>query len=328
MGYSLEPNTAPNLYSASGVQEITKSVIGDIRDFSNLKKEVEEFRPDLVLHLAAQPLVLEGYRNPRETFDINTQGTANVLQAAFEVGTVQGAVCVTTDKVYKNLENGRPFMESDSLGGTDPYSSSKVAAEAVVRSYQELATVNNGGFPKVVAARGGNIIGGGDWSKDRVVPDFVRSYLSREPLTLRSPGSVRPWQHVIELVEGYMRLLASISSGHPAIGHAYNFGPEAGDATTVSELVGRLNQVFPEVSVQVSTGVLPEAKTLTLDSSLAKKDLNWVPLWDTARSAKETAEWYRDFIMGANAADLIHSQLNCWIDERLGTGETRVRGTL
>jgi CDP-glucose 4,6-dehydratase len=288
--------------------------------------EIAKFRPDLVLHLAAQPLVLEGYRNPRETFDINSQGTANVLQAAFEAGTVQGVVCVTTDKVYMNLENGRPFKESDALGGKDPYSASKVAAEAIVSSYRELASISNRGFPKVVAARGGNIIGGGDWSQDRVVPDFVRSYLSGKPLKLRSPSSVRPWQHVLELVEGYMRLLASVSLAHPDIGHAYNFGPEAGGATTVLELVERLTKVFPEVSWEISQGDRPEAQILTLDSSLAKQDLNWAPLWDTARSVQETAEWYRDFIMGANAIDLIHSQLDSWRNERLGMGENRVRG--
>ncbi|NVL42758.1 CDP-glucose 4,6-dehydratase, partial [Pseudomonas syringae pv. actinidiae] len=211
-GYSLAPETTPSLFEELGLENDVDSVLGDICDFDKLLQAVEAFQPDLILHLAAQPLVRRSYREPVQTFMVNAQGTAHVLEAARLVKSVRGVLCVTTDKVYKNNEWAWPYRENDPLGGKDPYSASKAAAEMIIQSYGASYPFSQGLGPAIATARGGNIIGGGDWSEDRLIPDFVRAVNEGQVMTLRYPDATRPWQHVLALVHGYLVILAELLS--------------------------------------------------------------------------------------------------------------------
>jgi CDP-glucose 4,6-dehydratase len=224
-GYSLEPETTPNLFSEAEVGKLVNGKIADIRNFENLREAVVEFQPDLVLHLAAQPLVRRSYRIPRETFEVNAQGTANVLEAIRGVDSIKGVLCITTDKVYKNFETDRQYVETDELEGQDPYSASKAAAELIIASYRSSFGTAGTAFPVIAVARGGNIVGGGDWSEDRLIPDFVRAYDSNKELQIRFPSSTRPWQHVLSLVDGYLTILAGMLGPEPTkFDRAFNLG--------------------------------------------------------------------------------------------------------
>jgi CDP-glucose 4,6-dehydratase len=214
-GYSLPAETTPSLFGAAGLETLVRGTLADICDYPRLLSAMQVFRPDLVLHLAAQPLVRRSYREPLRTFEVNAQGTAHVLEAARTVGGVRGVVCVTTDKVYRNNEWPWAYRENDPLGGKDPYSASKASAEMVIQSYAASYPFSEGKGPAIATARGGNIVGGGDWSEDRLVPDFVRSVVNDAPLTLRYPEATRPWQHVLALVHGYLLLLGKLMGPEP-----------------------------------------------------------------------------------------------------------------
>lgn len=215
-GFALPPETAPALYDELNLADDVPSVLGDICDYSLLSSAIKRFQPELILHLAAQPLVRHSYREPARTFEINAQGTAHVLEAAKATASVRAVLCITTDKVYKNNEWPWPYRENDPLGGKDPYSASKAAAEIVIQSYAASYPWQEGKGPILATARGGNIVGGGDWSEDRLIPDFVRAVVSGSTLTLRYPDATRPWQHVLALVHGYLMLLAGMVSEDPA----------------------------------------------------------------------------------------------------------------
>lgn len=313
-GYALAPITNPSLFSEAGIEKIIPGKIGDIRDFNLVLNEMRAFKPDLVLHLAAQPLVLESYRNPRETFEINCQGTANVLEAARKTSSVRGVLCVTTDKVYKNLETGRRFRESDELGGKDPYSSSKAAAEMVISSYRHSFNAENDGSPWISVARGGNIIGGGDWSENRLIPDFVRAYKSSSPLVIRSPQATRPWQHVLSLVEGYLRILSGLLSEEPQrFSQPFNFGPNSEEELTVVQILEQLEIYLGSVELQTEHMPEQEAIKLSIESGLAHKVLGWKPRWTTDESVRQTALWYKSHLTGQKSAlDLCTEQINLW----------------
>jgi CDP-glucose 4,6-dehydratase len=292
-GYSLEPDTNPNLYTEANIGSLVKGVFADIRDFKTLKSEVEKFQPDLILHLAAQPLVRRSYRIPRETFEINAQGTANVLEAARLTPSVKGVLCITTDKVYKNLELDYEYVESDELGGKDPYSSSKAAAEEIIAGYRNTLRSQNIQSPIVSVARGGNIVGGGDWSEDRLVPDFIRAHKTGEPMVIRYPNSTRPWQHVISLVDGYLNILSGmLGESASDFDQAFNLGPLDAKNFTVSEVLALLSHQIPSVQIVDEKGELPEAEKLGLNSRLAIKTIGWSPRWDTRAVIEETASWY------------------------------------
>jgi len=310
-GYSLEPETAPNLYTEAKVGSIVKGTFSDVRDFDNLKSAISDFQPDLILHLAAQPLVRRGYKIPRETFEINAQGTANVLEAARLTPSVQGVLCITTDKVYKNLEIDYGYVESYELGGKDPYSASKAAAELIIFGYRESIRSQGHKSPIISVARGGNIVGGGDWSEDRLIPDYIRAYESGEQLVVRYPNSTRPWQHVLSLIEGYLQILSGMVGKSPQIFDcAFNLGPIESNQVSVVEVLELISKSLPGVEVVSEKGDLPEAGKLGLNSQLAKDTFGWNPKWNTQEVLEKTAFWYSSFLADRRLAyDLCVTQI-------------------
>lgn len=299
-GYSLEPEKPNDLYNlVDGDSLCTQSVIGDIMDLPRLQEEIKRFEPHFLFHFAAQSLVRRGYQKPAYTFSVNTQGTAEVLEAFRHLAPPCVAVMITTDKVYDNPERGLPFKEEDKLGGYDPYSASKAAAEIVIDSYRR-SFFNPADFSNhekaVAAARAGNVIGGGDNSDDRIVPDIVRSIRFDETVGLRNPKSVRPWQHVLEPLGAYLLLAAKMSENPQRFSTAYNFGPNPEDILTVEELT----QIFLDTYGMGSyrsfeeEGARHEAKLLLLDSTKAWLELGWKPILDARTAIHWTARWYAD----------------------------------
>ncbi len=319
LGYSLEPDTVPNLFNAAEVHNFVTSNTGDVRDYPSLLRSMQNFKPDLVLHLAAQPLVSRSYRYPRETFDINCQGTANVLEAVLNTQSVKGVLCVTTDKVYKNLETGRAFIENDELGGKDPYSSSKAAAELTINSYRELFRTKETA-PILSVARGGNIIGGGDWSEDRIVPDFIRAFQTNQTLKVRNFDATRPWQHVISLLDGYFSILAGmLGSDKSDFDRAFNLGPIQEAPVSVRQLLRLLQDRIPSVKLAEHGTSFAEAELLSLNSSLAQKTFNWQPLWGTKETIDKTASWYQSYLSDSSEAlELCLKQISDWSKLRAG----------
>ncbi|MDE1146815.1 MAG: CDP-glucose 4,6-dehydratase [Azospirillaceae bacterium] len=319
-GFSLPPETTPALFVETGAAADVESRFGDICDFSALEKAIHDYQPDLVLHLAAQPLVRRSYQEPMQTFMVNAQGTAHVLEAARSVKSVRGVLCVTTDKVYQNKEWDWPYRENDPLGGKDPYSASKAAAEMVIHGYAMSYPWASGQGPAIAIARGGNIIGGGDWSADRLVPDFVRAVIGGQRMVLRYPGATRPWQHVLALVHGYLMILAGLLGDNP--GHyarPWNLGPQDPRQFPVRDILEMMGRHWKMPDVHYMDNPLPEAGALALDSSLARNALGWVPVWDTERVIKETADWYRQYDQDpTRARDITLAQIRSW---REGLGQ-------
>jgi len=298
-GYSLEAEEN-SLYKRANLESVSKGVVGDIRDLENLSKVLTEVRPSGVIHLAAQPLVLKSYQEPIETFQTNCIGTANVLKAAFDTPTVGVILAITTDKVYRNDNTGRRFVESDPLEGKDPYSASKVAAEAVCAAWQQISKTSGG--PKVLVARAGNVIGGGDFARDRLIPDVIRAVTSGKTLQIRSPLATRPWQHVLDPLVGYLKYLeAGLTVSSPP--KALNFGP-AESSLTVSQVVEIASDLFKEkLSIQFHD--LPtqtESQNLDLDSSQSNSVLAWKPRWNQEDAIKRTFEWWKCAFSGAKSA--------------------------
>jgi CDP-glucose 4,6-dehydratase len=296
VGLALPPETQPALYDAVGLAPVVPSVFGDISNPQVVHEAIDRYRPQLILHLAAQPLVRRAYRDPARTFMVNAQGTAHVLDVARQNRGVKGVLCVTTDKVYQNNEWVWPYREDDALGGKDPYSASKSAAEFVIRSFAASYPWQRGEGPAIAVARGGNIVGGGDWSEDRLIPDFVRAVTSGAKLTLRYPDATRPWQHVLALVHGYLMLLAGLGSEDPAnFAQAWNLGPSDPREYSVREVLDLMASAWERPRVDYLDNPLPEARALALDSSKARIRLGWRSPWDTERVIAETAEWYRSY---------------------------------
>lgn len=313
-GYSLPPETTPSLYDELGLESRIPSVFGDICDYEQLYVAVQKFRPELILHLAAQPLVRRSYRQPLQTFATNAQGTAHVLEAARSTETVRAVLCVTTDKVYSNKEWPWPYRENDPLGGKDPYSASKAAAEMVIQSYASSFPWNEGKGPIIAAARGGNIIGGGDWSEDRLIPDFIRAVVNASTMTLRYPDATRPWQHVLALVHGYLMLLAGMVSIDPErYARAWNLGPQDSRQYSVRAVLELMATYWKRPELNYMDNPLPEACALALDSSLARNILGWYPPWSTERVISETANWYRKYYSDPGVAyDITLNQIEAW----------------
>lgn len=313
-GYSLPPDTQPSLYDAVGLGGDMVSSFGDICDYEPLRGAIDAFQPDLILHLAAQPLVRKSYREPLRTFLVNAQGTAHVLEAARAVKTVKGVLCITTDKVYKNNEWPWPYRENDPLGGKDPYSASKAAAEMVIQSYSASYPWKEGQGPAIATARGGNIIGGGDWSEDRLIPDFARAVVNQGALVLRYPDATRPWQHVLALVHGYLVILAGLVSADPErFAKAWNLGPHDAKQYSVRDVLELMSGNWQRPALEYMNNPLPEAQALALDSSMARNQLDWIPAWDAEQVIRETAAWYRDYYADpATARAITLAQINAW----------------
>ncbi len=305
IGISLPPATQPNLHDAAEISHFVEEHLFDIAEAAHVQQVMADSRPDLVLHLAAQPLVSQSFIDPVETFRTNILGTAHVLEAARKVSCVKAAVCVTTDKVYADRGLQRGFKEGDALGGKDPYSASKSGAEMVIASYAATLAARGNGV-RIAAARGGNIIGGGDWSANRIVPDFVRALQAGAPLVLRNPEATRPWQHVLALCHGYLVLAAALlGEGGDHAARAWNFGPGREGARTVRDLVDGLGQAWRPVPIQVEPGSFPETRLLQLDSRLAHKELGWNPALGFKDTVTLTAAWYQAFTVDGTQAQAV-----------------------
>jgi CDP-glucose 4,6-dehydratase len=297
-GYALAPDYKNGLFSLLERRRLAESVIADIRDKARLNAEVNSFQPDYIFHLAAQPLVRKSYTIPAETFEVNAIGTANLLEALQQLQKKCTAIIITTDKVYENKEQAVLYSEDDRLGGYDPYSASKACTELVVSSFRN-SFFNTAQYDQhhkaVFSARAGNVIGGGDWSEDRIIPDIVRALQAEEPVNVRNPSAVRPWQHVLEPLCAYL-LLAGLAGKDPKrYSPAYNFGPLPQDHLTVKQLVDQAVAVWGSGGWQnFSDHKQPhEATLLQLDISLAEKELHWTPKWSAAEGIAQTLKWYQ-----------------------------------
>jgi CDP-glucose 4,6-dehydratase len=296
-GLALDPPTTVNMFQDAAVERGMRSVIGDIRDTNRARQIFLEHRPEIVFHLAAQSLVRTSYVDPIGTYLTNVIGTANVLEAARETDSVRAVVVITTDKCYENQEWEWPYRETDRLGGYDPYSNSKACAELVVSAYRN-SFFNPADYKRhgvaIASVRAGNVIGGGDWAQDRLVPDIIRAFIEKRPVRIRNPHAIRPWQHVLEPLRGYIQVAESLCEDGTESGEAWNFGPEQSDAQPVEWIVRQLAEVWGEgASWELEDAVQPhEAHTLTLDSSKARHRLNWHPALRLRDALAMTAEWY------------------------------------
>jgi CDP-glucose 4,6-dehydratase len=306
-GISLPPATEPNLYQLANVAKKTNSHYADIRDAAAIDKVIKSVEPEVVLHLAAQALVRPSYEDPLATFSTNVMGTANVLNALRGVGSVKAVVVVTTDKVYRNLEHIYPYRETDELGGYDPYSASKAASEIVISSYRDSYLAEQG--ISIASARAGNVIGGGDWSEYRLIPDAIRAWDAKIPLEIRRPNAVRPWQHVLEPINGYLVLAEKLYTDSSLAGE-YNFGPQTHEVASVKRVIELANQRYGFGSIVWGDGRQGphEAGLLSLEVSKAREVLGVTPRWNLEETVAHTMRWYQQHRQGQSA------QLLCDID--------------
>ena len=296
-GLALAPPTRPSLFEVARVGETMKSTLGDVRDLAVVRKAFRNSRPEIVFHMAAQPLVLYSYDQPVETYATNVMGTVNVLEACRQCDDVRAVVVVTSDKCYENREWVWGYRENEPMGGHDPYSSSKGCAELVAQAYRQ-SFFHRGGHPAHVAsARAGNVIGGGDWAANRLIPDFMKSILKGEPVIIRSPRSIRPWQHVLEPLAGYMELAQRLYSDGEAFAEGWNFGPDAGDARSVQWIVERIARLWGEgARWQADDRVhRHEATYLKLDCAKAQSALGWRPRLNLSTALAWIVEWYQHY---------------------------------
>jgi CDP-glucose 4,6-dehydratase len=293
VGYSLPPPSDPAHWPL--LRMGCASIVGDVRDPVVLAKTFRELRPEIVFHLAAQSLVRRSYREPEETYSTNVGGTLTVLEAARRAGGVRAFVCVTSDKVYENRESAAGYIETDRLGGHDPYSSSKACCELLVASYRD--SFLRDGTMLLATVRAGNVIGGGDWAEDRLLPDAVRAATRGEPMVVRSPRSVRPWQHVLEPLAGYLRVGQQLLAGDTGAATPWNFGPADDGNVEVGPVVRRFREGWPKVTLDVAANPPGphETKVLKLDASKAARELGWRPVWRWGEAVDRTADWYRTF---------------------------------
>ncbi|MEO9482442.1 MAG: CDP-glucose 4,6-dehydratase [Ekhidna sp.] len=318
MGYSLAPENDYDLYNQISSETKHQSIIADIRDKEQFEQAILNFNPDFIFHLAAQPLVRYSYEHPVETYETNVIGTANLLAGMRTLSKKCAAVLITTDKVYHNNEWDYPYRENDRLGGYDPYSSSKACCELLIDSFGK-SYFNPSSYQEhkisLSTARAGNVIGGGDWAKDRIVPDIVRALEKSEAINVRNPLSVRPWQHVIEPLGAYMLLGAKSYNDH-TMGGAWNFGPNTNDILTVGELANHAISIWGEgtiTSPEVADGP-HEAGLLMLDISKAYRKLNWEPKYTSAEAVAISINWYKNFLAGEKAHQLIKNDINNYLN--------------
>ncbi len=295
VGFSLKADEESLFNLANIAGDLEKSIIGDIRNADEITKAIMDFRPEIIIHMAAQPLVRDSYRDPLTTYQTNVIGTLNVFEAARKVGSVKAITNITTDKCYENKEQLKPYSEEDSLGGYDPYSSSKACAEILTSSYRRSFFEKEG-----IAAgsvRAGNVIGGGDFSVDRIIPDIFRSIRDKKEVELRSPNAIRPWQHVLEPLSGYLALSKNLYEKNSAFAKAYNFGPNSDAEQNVETLTKTFIEKIGCGSYRINANSdLHEAGILKLDNSRVKKELNWQPKLSFDETMKWTANWYKNYL--------------------------------
>ncbi len=313
-GYALAPENGINLYTEINGDSLCNSVINDLRDKVNLNKAILDFQPDYVFHLAAQPLVRLSYQIPSETFEVNVIGTANLLDAIRLLNKKCNIVLITTDKVYHNNEWEHPYKETDRLGGYDPYSASKACCELVIDSYKN-SFFNFAKYDQhlkaIAVGRAGNVIGGGDWSKDRLIPDIARALNANKEVVIRSPKAIRPWQHVIEPLFGYLELGVKLNSDPITYAQAYNFGPNTNDTLSVEEMVVKSINYWESgtYNVEVNSNNPHEAGLLKLDISRVTRELNWKPVLNAQTAIELTINWYKNYYKHISANELMESDI-------------------
>jgi len=318
-GYALAPNTTPNLFDVLAIDSlIEKSHIADIRDLVGLQKAMSEARPNVVIHMAAQPLVRYSYANPVETYATNVMGTVHVLESTRTIESVRATVIVTTDKCYENKEWVWGYRENEPMGGYDPYSNSKGCAELVTSAYSQSYFSNPNSTNKVASARAGNVIGGGDWSEDRLIPDAIKAFETNEPLMIRNPLATRPWQHVLEPLSGYLILAQALYGQGSPFASGWNFGPRDEDNRAVQEVVDLLISVWGETARWEKEGSeqLHEANLLKLDCSKARTQLGWIPKWDLETAAQKIVQWQKAYQAKENMRELTLAQINHYMSAK------------
>jgi len=307
-GVGLKPSTDPALFELANISELCESHIVDIRDLSKLTAVAKKTQPEVVFHLAAQALVRQGYRDPIDTFSTNTMGTVNVLESLRLTGSTKAVVMVTTDKVYRNIEPLMPYEESDTLGGFDPYSASKAASELIIDCYRNSFLNIQGIF--VASARAGNVIGGGDWAADRLIPDAIRAWSSNQSIEVRHPASIRPWQHVLEPLKGYIILAQQLASSSE-LASAFNFGPEFNEAASVRHVIELAQSAW--IGAQVHWGErstqVHEAACLRLETSKVRDVLGVQSVWTIEKAVERTMDWYQNQGQGGKAIDLCQGDI-------------------
>ncbi len=308
-GYSLPPKSHPNLFTEASLEKhLASSTIGDIRDLSAVSEIIKSTRPEVIFHLAAQPLVRASYLDPAQTFTTNAIGTVNLLEAARDVSSVKAIVNITTDKCYENKGWDWPYRENDRLGGDDPYSASKACAEIIARCYQKSFLDENG--IALANARAGNVIGGGDWAADRLVADFMRSLSDTAPIFIRYPNAVRPWQHVLEPLSGYLMLAEKLFKEGDSFSGAWNFGPDDFSCRSVAWVVSKLCEHVPGATWIQDFNTHPtESLLLKLDSSKAKSRLGWRPHWNIEDAIEYTMDWYNAWSNNEDVSVVMHRQI-------------------
>jgi CDP-glucose 4,6-dehydratase len=313
-GYALKPHTIPNLYELAKVDQLISSTIGDVRDYNFLQQTLKKVQPEIVIHMAAQPLVRESYRNPRETYEVNVMGTVNLLEASRHVSSIRTILNVTTDKCYENKEWLWGYRENEPIGGYDPYSNSKGCSELVTSSYRSSffnsKDYNTHGVA-LASARAGNVIGGGDWADDRLIPDFIRSIMRGEKVKIRSPYAIRPWQHVLEPLSGYLTLCEKLYTAGTAFAESWNFGPDDRDAKNVEWITKKICELWGEsASFEIDTNPQPhEASYLKLDCSKAKAELDWTPIWNIETTLQSIVEWNKAYLDGQDMKIITEMQI-------------------
>lgn len=321
-GYALSPRTQPNMFELCSIESVLEShTIGDVRDRESLAAAMKKADPEIVFHLAAQPLVRQSYNDPAETIETNVLGVMNLLEGAKRLSGLRALVNVTTDKVYENREWLWPYRENEALGGYDPYSASKACSEILTSSYRRSFFAPRG--TPIATARAGNVIGGGDWSSDRLVPDFIRAFKDGRALAIRYPEAVRPWQHVLEVLSGYMLLAQKLCFEGERYADSWNLAPDPADAKSVGWMVNFMCSKFPGAAWHVESGEKPhEAGQLRLDASKAIELLGWRPVWNIEAALHQTAEWYQAWLSGADMQKHSLEQIQSYTSQMKSRSET------
>jgi CDP-glucose 4,6-dehydratase len=318
-GYALAPNTTPNLFEVLAIDcLIEKSHIADIRNLEGLQKTMSEAKPDVVIHMAAQPLVRYSYVNPVETYATNVMGTVHVLEGARTIDSVRATVVVTTDKCYENKEWLWGYRENEPMGGFDPYSNSKGCAELVTSAYRQSYFSDSNSTNKIASARAGNVIGGGDWSEDRLIPDAIKAFEANKPLMIRNPLATRPWQHVLEPLSGYLILAQALYEQGSSFASGWNFGPRDEDTRAVQEVVDLLISGWGNSARWEKEGSEQphEANLLKLDCSKARTQLGWIPQWNLETATQKIVEWQKAYQVKENMQELSLAQINHYMSAK------------
>jgi CDP-glucose 4,6-dehydratase len=318
-GYALDPPTNPSLFVEAGIENVMTSFIGDVRDSDHLQEVFAKVQPEIVVHMAAQPLVRDSYKIPVEMYATNVMGTVHVLEACRNTPSVKAIVNVTTDKCYENREWHWGYRENEPMGGYDPYSNSKGCSELVTSAYRN-SFFNPDDYEKhgvaIASARAGNVIGGGDWAGDRLIPDFIRAISKGEKVKIRSPYAIRPWQHVLEPLNGYLTLAAKLFTDGAAYAQAWNFGPDDADARNVEWITKTICEMWGEdASFEIDSNPQPhEANYLKLDCSKVKAELNWFPKWNIETALRTIVDWNKAYLKGENIRKVTINQIEQYFE--------------